>query len=69
MHAAWLTARLLSNSPPPPLHCVADGDNLVDSGTATQMFPGNDRLRFPFRCASAPALCLAATGSCSMLAW
>lgn len=25
------------------------GDNLVDSGTATQMFPGNDRLRFPFR--------------------
>lgn len=27
----------------------ADGDNLVDSGTPSLMFPNNDRLRFPFK--------------------
>ena len=33
----------------------ADGDNLVDSGTPSQMFPTRDRVRFPFRCARANA--------------
>lgn len=29
---------------------AADGDNLVDSGTPSNMFPTRDRVRFPFRC-------------------
>ncbi len=56
-HACCGSAEVVWRPAHPP-HCSmmpADGDNMVDSGTPSEMFAGNDRLRFPFRCARLPA--------------